>query len=167
MRNPHEILRASLVRHFGLYGEILENYIAGLLKCNNVVVMVQTLEELAKQYKGKKAPNVRAIKDAYFAVFESPGEKRSILSDCRYCYNTGYVLGLYGYQTRSYIPNQQTPVPTDQIEKIAFECACGHCLGKNLEDYGVREKRILKYGWEKEDADKFINDCKELADRNE
>lgn len=163
MQDNSEILRASLVRYFGLYGDVLDGYVAGLLKCNNVLVLTQTIEEMAKQNKGKKAPNVRTIRDAYFAVFKSPGEKQAKLQNCNYCDNTGYVLGLYDYQSRTAIPNKQIPVPTSQIEKIAFECFCGHCQGKDLESRDVREKRILKYGWDRNEADRFIGECCQLA----
>jgi len=156
----------ALFENFGINGAQLKQYEEVFEKTVDKSALVKIINEVGDvytntQFQYRKLPTAKQILKAFW----NTKSNSNILGvkTCNWCNNTGYVLGLYDYQIKVPIPNKQTPVPIDQIEKIAFECFCEHCSGKDLEDYRVREKRILKYGWSSEQADKFIGDCVKLV----
>jgi len=158
-----------LFENFGLHGTQLKQYEEVFEKIIDTSTLVKIINEFGDSYTNtqtqyRKLPTAKQILKAFWDTKKVSNVFGVHI--CNWCNNTGYVLGLYDYQLRVPIPNKQTPVPIDQFEKIAFECFCGRCQGKDLESVQVREKRILKYGWNSEQADKFIEDCKKLSEQS-
>jgi len=156
----------ALFENFGINGTQLRQYEEVFGNIIDISTLVKVINELGDAYASiqsqyRKLPTVKQILKAFWDVKKSSNVFGEHI--CNYCNNTGYVWGLQEYHQEEHISNKQVLGPMDQIEKIAFECFCGRCRGKNLENIEVREKRILKYGWNEETADKFIEDCKKLV----
>lgn len=128
-----ERVRAALARQFGLNGNWLDNYAEKLSDLDNEKVLIDVIELLAKENKGKKTPKWSDIRDRFFEVFTGTKKIETHTSNC----------GVYCYQTKKLVPNGAKIVPCGDMVKVSIE---------NPQDN-------KNHVWEEAVAWKYIWDC--------
>ena len=101
-----DAIRSALVRSFGLFGELLESYTGKLSECKNEKIVLDVIDLMGKEYKGKKTPSMFEIRDRYFKVFKTENQT---------CY-----CGVYCYKTNRLVPAGAKVLPCADMVKVSI-----------------------------------------------